>query len=181
MGAMADLIRTGKIRHIGLSEAAPSTIRRAHAVHAITALQSEFSLWHREPEATVLPVCRELGIGFVPFSPLGRGFLSGSFTRVDELAPDDARRHLPRFQDANLAHNKALVGALERLASRKTCSPSQLALAWLLAKGRDIVPIPGTKRRTYLDSNAGAAAVELTAEDVAELDALFPRPPHAAR
>jgi aryl-alcohol dehydrogenase-like predicted oxidoreductase len=131
-------------------------------------------LWFREPESTVLPVCRELGIGFVPFSPLGRGFLSGTFTRVADLETDDARRNLPRFQDENLAHNKALVASLERVALKKMCATSQLALAWLLAKGADIVPIPGTKRRTYLESNAGAAAIELTVEDVAQLEAAFP-------
>jgi len=173
VGAMADLVRAGKVRHIGLSEAAAPTIRRAHGVHRITALQSEYSLWFREPETTVLPVCRELGIGFVPFSPLGRGFLSGAVKHVDGLAADDMRRSLPRFQGANLDRNTQLVVRLEEFASKKGCAASQLALAWLLAKGKDIAPIPGTKRRTYLESNAGAADIVLTPAEVAALDAAF--------
>ena len=172
--AMAGLVRAGKVRHIGLSEAAPSTLRRAHAVYPITALQSEYSLWFRDVESSVLPVCRELGVGFVPFSPLGRGFLSGKVAAVDTLAADDMRRNLPRFSGENRSRNDALVTRLEVMAARKTCTASQLALAWLLAQGDDIVPIPGTKRQSYLESNAAAAAVELTKSDLAELDEMFP-------
>ena len=174
VGAMAGLVRAGKIRHVGLSEAAPSTVRRAHAVHPITALQSEYSLWFRDPESSVLPVCRELGIGFVPFSPLGRGFLSGRITELGRLAADDMRRSLPRFQSGNLERNKQLVSRLEEIAARKSCSPSQLALSWLLAQAPDIVPIPGTKRRTYLEQNAAAADIVLTREEIAHLNAAFP-------
>jgi aryl-alcohol dehydrogenase-like predicted oxidoreductase len=174
VGAMADLVRAGKVRHIGLSEAAPSTIRRGHAVHPITALQSEYSLWFRDPESGALPVCRELGIGFVPFSPLGRGFLSGKVAAMETLAADDMRRSLPRFSGEHRTKNDALVARLEAMGARKRCPASQLALAWLLAQGGDVVPIPGTKRRTYLESNAAAADVELTPEDLAELDAMFP-------
>ena len=181
VGALASLVRDGKVRHIGLSEAAPATIRRAHKVHPITALQSEYSLWYREPEQGVLPVCRELGIAFVPFSPLGRGFLSGAVKDPGSLASDDVRRRLPRFQGDNLDHNLALVERLEEMADRRpgaagpgsTCTPAQLALAWLLAKGNDIVPIPGTKRVKYVEENAGAAAIELTEAEVAELEATF--------
>jgi aryl-alcohol dehydrogenase-like predicted oxidoreductase len=174
VGAMAELVKAGKVRHIGLSEASADTIRRAHAVHPIAALQSEYSLWNREPELDVIPACRELGIGFVPFSPLGRGFLSGAVTTTADMPSDDFRRNLPRFQDEHLQHNLALVTGLEMLAAKKGCTTSQLALAWILAKGDDLVPIPGTKRRTYLDSNAAAADVVLAASDVAELDAAFP-------
>ena len=174
VGAMAGLVRAGKVRHIGLSEAAPSTLRRAHAVHPITALQSEYSLWFRDPESSVLPVCRELGIGFVPFSPLGRGFLSGRVTDVGPLAADDMRRSLPRFQGENLEQNVRLVSRLETLAARKSCAAAQLALAWLLAQAPDVVPIPGTKRREYLDQNAAAVDIVLTREDIANLDAAFP-------
>jgi len=174
VGAMADLVREGKVRHLGLSEAAPSTIRRAHAVHPIAALQSEYSLWNRDPEAEVLPVCRELGIGFVPFSPLGRGLLSGTVTRTDDMAADDFRRWLPRFQGDNFQKNLELVDRLKDVAARKGCAASQLALAWVLAKGPNIVPIPGTKRRTYLESNAEAAAIVLTSDEIATLDAAFP-------
>jgi len=174
VGAMADLVREGKVRFIGLSEASPTTIRRAHSVHRIAALQSEYSLWWREPETTVLPVLRELGIGFVPFSPLGRGFLTGRFTGADALATDDLRLKLPRFQGENLGKNMGLVSRLEMIASRHGMSPSQIALAWILAKGNDIVPIPGTKRRVYLESNAAAASIALTKQDVAELDTAFP-------
>jgi aryl-alcohol dehydrogenase-like predicted oxidoreductase len=174
VGAMADLVRAGKVRCLGLSEVSPSTIRRAHGVHPIAAVQSEYSLWFRDPERAVLPLCRELGIGFVPFSPLGRGFLSGRVVGTDDLATDDLRRRLPRFQGDNLRHNRALVQNLERLAESRGCAPSQLALAWLLARGEDLVPIPGTKRRTYLESNAAAAGIQLGAEDVAQMDALFP-------
>jgi len=175
IGAMADLVKQGKVRFLGLSEAAPATIRRAHAVHPIAALQSEYSLWFREPEVAVLPVCRELGIGFVPFSPLGRGFLSGRVTDVDTLAPDDLRRRVPRFQGENLQRNVTLVDRLRQIANRRQSTPSQLALAWLLAKGGDIVPIPGTKRRPYLEENVVAAGIDLTEREVAELESAFPR------
>jgi len=174
VGAMSELVRAGKVRYVGLSEAAPATILRAHGVHPIAALQSEYSLWWREPESTILPACRELGIGFVPFSPLGRGFLSGQVRGTDGLAADDLRRRLPRFQGENLQHNLGLVTLLTDIAARKGCSSSQLALAWLLAKGPDIVSIPGTKRRTYLESNAAAAEIELTSNEVDQLDAAFP-------
>ena len=174
VGAMSELVQAGKVRHLGLSEASVDSLRRACNVHPITALQSEYSLWNREPELDVIPVCRELGIGFVPFSPLGRGFLSGTVTATDSLPADDFRRLLPRFKGEALDHNLALVRALEVLAEQHGCSTSQLALAWILAKGDDIVPIPGTKRRTYLESNAAAADIALSAEDVAALDAAFP-------
>jgi aryl-alcohol dehydrogenase-like predicted oxidoreductase len=174
VGALSALVRDGKVRHIGLSEAAPATIRRAQQVHRIAALQSEYSLWFREPEADILPVCRELGIGFVPFSPLGRGFLSGMIKDTGTLASDDMRRRLPRFQGENFGRNLNLVPQLEALAKRKRCTPAQLALAWLLAKGNDIVPIPGTKRQTYVEENAGAADVELTAADIQGLESMFP-------
>ena len=173
IGALAGLVRAGKVRHIGLSEAAPATIRRAQKVHPITALQSEYSLWFREPEKDVLPVCRELGIGFVPFSPLGRGFLSGAVKDPDSLAADDVHRRLPRFQGANLDRNLSLVLRLEAMAGRKRCTPAQLALAWLLAKGHDIVPIPGTKRVKYVEENVAAASIELTKHEVDELEATF--------
>jgi aryl-alcohol dehydrogenase-like predicted oxidoreductase len=173
VGAMATLVRAGKVRHVGLSEAAPATIRRAHKVHPIAALQSEYSLWYREPEKGVMPVCRELGIGFVPFSPLGRGFLSGALKDTDSLAADDVRRRLPRFQGVNLDHNLALVQRLTAMASRKRCTPAQLALAWLLAKGDDIVPIPGTKRVKYVEENASAVDLALTKAEVEELEATF--------
>lgn len=173
VAAMADLIREGKVRFLGLSEASPATIRRAHRVHPIAALQSEYSLWFREPETTVLPVCRELGIAFVPFSPLGRGFLSGRITGLDTLAANDLRRRLPRFQGEHLQQNLALGDQLTGMAQQKGCSATQLALAWLLHVGPDIVPIPGTKRRTYLQENAAAADIVLTAADKARLDAIF--------
>jgi aryl-alcohol dehydrogenase-like predicted oxidoreductase len=173
VGAMATLVRAGKVRYLGLSEAGPSTLKRAHDVHPIAALQSEYSLWWREPEASVLPACRALGIGFVPFSPLGRGFLSGTVTGTDTLSNDDMRRTLPRFQGDNLDRNLALVASLEQLAAAKQCTPSQLALAWLLDQGHDIVPIPGTKRRTYLESNAAAASIQLTDSDLKTLDTAF--------
>jgi aryl-alcohol dehydrogenase-like predicted oxidoreductase len=173
VGAMASLVRAGKVRYLGLSEAGPSTLKRAYAVHAIAALQSEYSLWWREPEASVLPACRELGIGFVPFSPLGRGFLSGTVTSDAKLSSDDMRRELPRFQGANLDRNLNLVARLEQLAAARQCTPSQLALAWLLAQGEDIVPIPGTKRRTYLESNAAALDIHLTNADRRDLDEAF--------
>ena len=174
VGAMSDLVREGKVRYLGLSEAAPSTIRRAHAVHPIAALQSEYSLWNREPEADVLPVCQELGIGFVPFSPLGRGFLSGAVTGIADLPADDFRRTLPRFQDENVQRNLGLVSRLEAIATRKGCKATELALAWLLAKSDHIAPIPGTKRRRYLESNAAAADLELTPEEILELEDAFP-------
>jgi aryl-alcohol dehydrogenase-like predicted oxidoreductase len=173
VGAMAELVAQGKVRFLGLSEAAPSTIRRAHAVHPITALQSEYSLWFRDPEERVLPTCRELGIGFVPFSPLGRGFLSGRVTNVDTLSPDDMRRRVPRFQGENLDKNLKLVNWLAQMAVKKGITAPQLALAWLLAKGQDIVPIPGTKRRRYLEENVAAADTRLSEHDVADLELAF--------
>ena len=174
VGAMADLVREGNVRFLGLSEAGPRSLRRAHVVHPIAAVQSEYSLWSRDPERAALPVCRELGIGFVAFSPLGRGFLSGSVKSREGLEPNDVRHKLPRFQNGNLQDNLALVERLESAARRKGCSASQLALAWLLAKGHDIVPIPGTKRWRYLEMNAAAADVALSPEDVAALDDMFP-------
>lgn len=174
VAAMADLVRQGKVRLLGLSEAAPATIRRAHAVHPITALQTEYSLWSREPEAELIPLCRELGIGFVPYSPLGRGFLTGRFKTVDDIPEQDNRRQHPRFASENLERNLEIVRRLEGMAARKACSLAQLAIAWVLAKGPDIVPIPGTKRRVYLDDNLGALDVRLTPDDVRELDATVP-------
>jgi aryl-alcohol dehydrogenase-like predicted oxidoreductase len=175
VGAMARLVEAGKVRFLGLSEAAPETIRRAHAVHPITALQSEYSLWTRDPEDGVLQTCRELGIGFVPYSPLGRGFLTGQIRRFEDLAPDDFRRHSPRFQGENFAKNLELVARIEELAKNKGVTPSQLALAWVLAQGDDLVPIPGTKRRRYLEENAGAAGVALTADELRAIDAVAPK------
>jgi aryl-alcohol dehydrogenase-like predicted oxidoreductase len=166
VGAMAELVKAGKVRYLGLSEAGAATIRKAHAVHPITALQSEYSLWTREPEVEILPLCRELGIGFVPYSPLGRGFLTGKITATDELEAGDFRRSLPRFQADNMARNMALVDALRTLAAAKGATPAQLALAWLLHQGEDIVPIPGARKIAHLEDNAGAAAVKLTAEDL---------------
>ena len=174
VGAMAELVAHGKILHIGLSEAAPDTIRRAQAVHPITALQTEYSLWTRDPEVEVLPTCRELGIGFVPYSPLGRGFLSGRFKSPDELDENDFRRHGPRFTGENLDANLKLAAKVQQLAKDKGVTPAQLALAWVLAQGDDLVPIPGTKRRTYLEENAAAADIELTADDLARIDAELP-------
>jgi len=174
VGALAGLVRGGKVRFIGLSEAAPATIRRAQKVHPIAALQSEYSLWNRGPEQDVLPVCRELGIGFVPFSPLGRGFLSGSLKEIDTLSSDDMRRRLPRFQGENFGRNLALVQRLAAMADRKRCTPAQLALAWLLAKGKDIVPIPGTKRRVRLEENVSALSVSLSKGDAARVEAAVP-------
>jgi len=174
VGAMAELVQEGKVRHLGLSEAAPETIRRAHAVHPITAVQTEYSLWTRDPEEDVLPTCRELGIGFVPYSPLGRGFLSGRFKSPDELDEGDFRRHGPRFTGANLDANLTLAAKVASLAEEKGVTPAQLALAWVLAQGEDLVPIPGTKRRTYLEENAAAVDVELTPEDLARIDAELP-------
>jgi len=174
VGAMAELVREGKVRFLGLSEAGPDTIRRAHRTHPIATLQSEYSLWTREPELRVIPVCRELGIGFVPFSPLGRGFLAGAVRDASAIPAGDVRRGLPRFQGGNLEHNLTVLGRFEAVAHAKGCTPPQLALAWLLAKGTDILPIPGTKRRTYLEENAASAALSLREADVAELDSLFP-------
>ena len=176
VGAMADLVEQGKVRHIGLSEAAPETIRRANAVHPITAVQTEYSLWSRDPEAEVLPTCRELGIGFVPYSPLGRGFLAGRFTSPDELDVDDFRRRGPRFTGENLEANLELAAKLKEIAAEKGVTPAQLAIAWVLARGDDLVPIPGTKRRTYLEQNAGSIDVELTPDDLARIDAELPQP-----
>lgn len=175
VGAMAELVAAGKVRFLGLSEAAPATIRRACAVYPIAALQSEYSLWFRDPEDIVLPVCRELGVSFVPFSPLGRGFLSGGVTDPDSLPANDMRRRVPRFQGEHLERNVALVKALGAIAARCGCTPAQLALAWLLAQGDDIVPIPGTKRRTYLEENVAAASLALPAADLADVSALFAR------
>jgi aryl-alcohol dehydrogenase-like predicted oxidoreductase len=173
VGALASLVQAGKVRHIGLSEAAPSTIRRAQTVHPIAALQSEYSLWYREPEKDVLPVCRELGIAFVPFSPLGRGFLSGVVKDTESLPDNDVRKRLPRFQGQNLDRNLVLVQRLEAMASAKRCTPAQLALAWLLAKGKDIVPIPGTKRVKYVEENVAAADTTLSKVEVDELELTF--------
>ena len=175
IGAMATLVREGKVRYIGLSEAAPATIRRAHAVHPLSALQTEYSLWSRDPEDEILPTLRELGIGFVPYSPLGRGFLSGEVRSVDDMAPDDFRRNSPRFQGENFARNLTLVDRVKEVAASKGVTPSQLALAWLLAQGGDIVPIPGTKRRTYLEENAGALSVRLSAQDLARIEEAAPK------
>ncbi|MGH6904703.1 MAG: aldo/keto reductase [Geminicoccaceae bacterium] len=174
VGAMARLIEQGKVRHIGLSEAAAPTLRRAHAAHPIAALQTEYSLWTRDVEAEILPACRELGIGFVPYSPLGRGFLSGTITSTSALADDDRRRDHPRFHAANLERNLGLLGTLRALAAAKACTPAQIALSWLLAQGDDIVPIPGTKRRCYLEENVAALAVRLDVADRAWLDQAFP-------
>jgi aryl-alcohol dehydrogenase-like predicted oxidoreductase len=174
VGAMAELVREGKIRHIGLSEASPQTLRRAAKVHPITALQSEYSLWTRDPEDEVLSTCRELGIGFVAYSPLGRGFLSGRFQRFEDLPADDYRRNSPRFQGENFQKNLNLVRKVEEIAREKSCKPSQLALAWVLAQGEDIVPIPGTKHRKYLEENAAAVDVSQTPKDLRRLEEIFP-------
>jgi aryl-alcohol dehydrogenase-like predicted oxidoreductase len=175
VGAMAELVQQGKILHIGLSEAAPETIRRAHAVHPIAALQTEYSLWTRDPETEILPTCRELGIGFVPYSPLGRGFLSGRFKSPDDLDANDFRRYGPRFTGENLQENLKLAAKVEEIANARGVTPAQLALAWVLAQGEDLVPIPGTKRRTYLEQNIAAADVELTEEELARIDAELPQ------
>ncbi len=174
VGAMAELVRLGKVRYLGLSEASPATLRRANAVHPISALQSEYSLWSREAEAEILPTCRELGIGFVAYSPLGRAFLSGRLTRVDTLTPDDYRRRHPRFEQENFSRNLMLAAALEAMARARRCTAAQLALAWLLVGGPDVIPIPGTKRRTYLEENTAALGVSLSPEDLRRLDATFP-------
>ncbi|MFE0104221.1 aldo/keto reductase [Streptomyces sp. NPDC059009] len=174
VGAMAELVRAGKVRHLGLSEASARTVRRAHAVHPIAALQSEWSLWTRDLEAEIVPVCRELGVGIVPFSPLGRGFLTGRYTSVEGLPADDLRRTQPRFADGNLERNLAIVDALEALAAEKGVTAGQLALAWVQHQGADVVPIPGTRRTTYLEENLGALGVELSAAELAAIDAAAP-------
>ena len=174
VGAMAELVKAGKVRYLGLSEAAPATIRRAHAVHPIAALQTEYSLWSREPEEELLATCRDLGIGFVAYSPLGRGFLTGAIRSIDDLDPDDWRRRNPRFQGANFQRNLDLVATVESLAATKGCTPAQLALAWLLSRGDDIVPIPGSTRAERVEENVGALRVTLTPEDLATLDRLAP-------
>jgi aryl-alcohol dehydrogenase-like predicted oxidoreductase len=175
VGAMAELVQAGKVRHLGLSEASAQTLRRASAVHPITALQTEWSLWSREIEDEILPTARELGIGIVPYSPLGRGFLTGQIKSADDFAPDDFRRHNPRFQGENLQRNLALVQEIRTMAAEKDAEAGQLALAWLLAQGDDVAPIPGTRRIPYLEQNAAAAFVTLTIEDLARIEALAPR------
>ncbi|MDZ8104842.1 MAG: aldo/keto reductase [Nostoc sp. DedQUE12a] len=175
VGAMAELVQQGKVRYLGLSEAAPATIRRAQAVHPISALQTEYSLWSREPEDEILPTVRELGIGFVPYSPLGRGFLSGAITSPEDLPADDYRRNSPRFQGENFYKNLQLVEQVKEIATEKKVTASQLALAWLLAQGEDIVPIPGTKRRTYLEENIAATEITLTQEDLNRIEAVAPK------
>jgi aryl-alcohol dehydrogenase-like predicted oxidoreductase len=189
VGAMAELVKAGKVRHLGLSEAAPATIRRAAKVHPIAALQTEYSLWSREPEDEILATVRALGIGFVAYSPLGRGFLTGAFKTIDDLPADDHRRIAPRFQGENFGKNLELVARIEELAAAKGCTPSQLALAWVLAQGPEIVPIPGTKRPKYLDENLGALDIRLTPAELSQIDAVLPSgltsgdryPPHAMR
>ncbi|AIZ64106.1 aldo/keto reductase [Hymenobacter sp. DG25B] len=175
VGAMAELVKEGKVRFLGLSEAAPDTVRRAHAVHPITALQSEYSLWSRDPEDGVLQTCRELGIGFVPYSPLGRGFLTGQIQKFEDLAADDYRRFTPRFQGENFQRNLDLVARIKEMATEKGCTPGQLALAWVLAQGNDIVPIPGTKRVENLEENVGALNVQLSPADLQAIDAIAPQ------
>ncbi|HSN18488.1 MAG TPA: aldo/keto reductase [Gammaproteobacteria bacterium] len=174
VGAMAELVKQGKVRYLGLSEAAPQTIRRAHQVHPISALQTEYSLWSREPEDELLETVRELGIGFVAYSPLGRGFLTGAFKKFEDLPQDDWRRNMPRFQGENFQKNLELVKAVERIAEERGVKPSQIALAWLLHQGNDIVPIPGTKHRKYLEENAAAATLRLSPEDLKRIDMAFP-------
>jgi aryl-alcohol dehydrogenase-like predicted oxidoreductase len=174
VGAMAELVAEGKVRYLGLSEAAPDTIRRAQAVHPISALQTEYSVWSRDPEREILPTLRELGIGFVPYSPLGRGFLTGTMRSLDDLDEADFRRYQPRFQGDNLAGNIAIVEVIDQLAEAKGCTPGQIALAFVHAAGRDVAPIPGTKRRHYLEENVAALDVELTEEDLAVLDTVAP-------
>jgi aryl-alcohol dehydrogenase-like predicted oxidoreductase len=175
VGAMAELVKAGKVKYLGLSEAAPQTIRRAHRTHPISALQTEYSLWSREPEDEILPTLRDLGIGFVPYSPLGRGFLTGQIRKPEDLAADDYRHHSPRFQGANFQKNLALVSEITAIAAGKKCTPAQLALAWVLAQGDDIAPIPGTKRRNYLDENLGALDVVLSQQDLARIDRTLPQ------
>ena len=174
VGAMAELVREGKVRHLGMSEAAPATLRRAAKVHPITALQTEYSLWTRDPEDEVLATCRELGIGFVAYSPLGRGFLTGRFRKLEDLPADDYRRNSPRFQGENFAKNLELVKKVEDMAKEKGCTASQLALAWVLAQGEEIVPIPGTKKLRYLEENVGALVVKLTSKELEQIDAVAP-------
>ena len=174
VGAMAELVAEGKVLYLGLSEAAPDTIRRAHAVHPISALQTEYSVWSRDPEREILPTLRQLGIGFVPYSPLGRGFLTGTMRSLEDLDEGDFRRYQPRFQGDNLADNIAIVEVIDQLASAKGCTPAQVALAFVHAAGRDVAPIPGTKRRRYLEENVAALDVELTEEDLAVLDTVAP-------
>ena len=174
VGAMARLVQQGKVRYLGLSEAGPQTIRRAHKVHPISALQTEYSLWTRDPEAEVIPTCRELGITFVAYSPLGRGFLTGKIRAINDLSENDYRRTAPRFQEENLQRNLELERRVEEIARRKNCTPAQLALAWLLAQGEDIVPIPGTKRQKYLEENAAAVRIKLDVSDLAQIDKLVP-------
>jgi aryl-alcohol dehydrogenase-like predicted oxidoreductase len=176
VGAMAELVQAGKVRHIGLSEAAPETIRRARAVHPITALQTEYSLWTRDPEPEILPTCRELGIGFVPYSPLGRGFLTGRFSSPEDFEENDFRRSNPRFVGENFEVNQRIVGKVREIAAEKGITPAQLALAWVLAQGEDIVPIPGTRRRNYLEENAAAVDVELSDEELARIEEELPEP-----
>jgi aryl-alcohol dehydrogenase-like predicted oxidoreductase len=175
VGAMGELVEQGKVRYLGLSEAAPETVRRAHATHPIVALQTEYSLWSRDPEEELLPTVRELGIGFVPYSPLGRGFLTGQIRKPEDLAEDDFRRHSPRFEGENFQRNLELVERVEEIAAEKEIAPGQLALAWVLAQGEDLVPIPGTKRVTYLEENVAAAEVELSDEDLKRIDEAAPR------
>jgi len=175
VGAMADLVRAGKVRFLGLSEASPATLRKAHAVHPISALQTEYSLWSRDVEDEILPTCQSLGVGFVPYSPLGRGFLTGQIRRFEDLPEDDYRRFSPRFQGDNFAKNLELVARVTEIAKEKSCTPSQLALAWLLAQSEGIVPIPGTKRRKYLEENVGALTVVLTKDDFARIEEIAPR------
>jgi len=174
VGAMAELVKAGKVRYLGLSEAAPETIRRAHKVHPIAALQTEYSLWSRDPEGELLDTVRELGIGFVAYSPLGRGFLTAKITNLDELAKDDWRRGMPRFEQENFRRNMELVEKIRAIAASNGCTPAQLALAWVMAQGDDIVPIPGTKRRQYLEENVGALDIRLTPEELTEIDSLIP-------
>jgi aryl-alcohol dehydrogenase-like predicted oxidoreductase len=173
-GAMKELVEAGKVRHLGISEAAPDTIRRAHAVHPVTAVQTEWSLWSRDPEQEILPTVRELGIGFVPYSPLGRGFLTGQIRTPDDLPEDDFRRHNPRFQGENFQRNLQLVGRVKEMASQKGCTPAQLALGWLLHQGGDVAPIPGTKHRDRIEENLAALEVALTPDDLSRLDELAP-------
>jgi len=175
VGAMSELVKKGNVRFIGLSEASAATLRRAHAVHPITALQSEYSLWTRDPEENILEACRDLGIGFVAYSPLGRGFLTGEIKSIEDLAPSDFRRHSPRFQAENFQHNLELVKRVEKIALEKKCTPSQLALAWVTAQGEDIVPIPGTKRRKFLEENVASLNVVLSADDLKRINEVIPR------
>jgi aryl-alcohol dehydrogenase-like predicted oxidoreductase len=175
VGAMGELVRAGKVRYLGLSEASPKTIRRAHKAHPISALQTEYSLWERDPEDEILPTVRELGIGFVPYSPLGRGFLTGQFKRFEDLAPDDFRRMSPRFQGENFQKNLDLVARIQEIAGEKKCTPGQLALGWVLAQGEDMAPIPGTKRRKYLEENIAAINIKLTADDLKRINRVAPK------